>query len=136
VLIAAGTSIKAAATEVECGERTAHTWLEDPRYRALVAELRHRMLDEAVGNMIDASNKAVGTRRNLLDHSNGNVRLRAALGILDGMLKLREHVELSARILRLEQAQNQDVAEPPKRIHIPDVDGRWHRADPHDGPDA
>src|SRR5262249_6457353 len=51
LLIAAGRSIKAAAAEAKCGERTAHAWLEDHRYRSLISELRHRMLDEAVGTL-------------------------------------------------------------------------------------
>jgi hypothetical protein len=47
LLLAAGWGIKAAANEVKVGERTAHTWREDPEYRALVAALRGRLLDEA-----------------------------------------------------------------------------------------
>jgi hypothetical protein len=130
LLIAAGRSIKAAAAEVDCGERTAHTWLEDPGYRTLVSELRHRMLDEAVGTLAEATNAAVGTLRKLLDDENSGVRLRAALGILDAAVRMRQHVELEARILRLEQDDAQDRTEGRPRIAIPDVDGRWTRKPP------
>jgi hypothetical protein len=46
LLIASGRTIKAAAVEADCGERTAHTQVEDPRYQTLVANLRGRMLDQ------------------------------------------------------------------------------------------
>ena len=107
LLIAAGRSIKAAALETKCGERTVHGWLDDPRYRSLIAELRNRMLDEAVGSLAEATNEAVGTLRELLDDDHANVRLRAAMGILDAVVRLREHVELEVRITALE-ATNDD----------------------------
>jgi hypothetical protein len=102
LLIAAGRSIKAAALETKCGERTVHGWLEDDHYRSFVAELRHRMLDGAVGALVEATNEAVSTLKELLDDKQPNVRLRAALGILDAVVRLREHVELERRIMNLE----------------------------------
>ncbi len=130
VLIAAGRSIKDAAAELEIGERTAHTWLEDPRYRALIAELRHRMMDEAVGTLVEATNEAVGTLKSLLNDGNGNVRLRAATSILESAVRLREHVELDARLLQIETERARGTAEPPRRIRIPDYDDRYPRTDP------
>jgi hypothetical protein len=118
LLIAAGLSIKAAA-EADCGERTAHTWLEDPRYRTLISELRHRMLDEAVGSL-----------RKSLNDANSSVRLRAALGIIDAAVRMRDHVEFEARILRLEQDAPRERTEVRPRITIPDVDDRWTRTPP------
>jgi hypothetical protein len=100
--LAAGWGVKAAADEVKVGERTAHTWLGDPEYRAFVVNLRGRLLDEAVGRLADTAGKAVQTLCDLLDDPKGNVRLRAALGILDALLKAREHVEFEGRIARLE----------------------------------
>jgi hypothetical protein len=110
LLIAAGRSIKAAAAEAKCGERTAHAWLDDPRYRSLISELRHRMLDEAVGTLAEATNAAVSTLRDLLDDDHGNVRLRAALGIIDAVVRLRDHVEFERRLTALE-AQNEPELE-------------------------
>jgi hypothetical protein len=109
LLIAAGRSIKAAAVEAKCGERTAHGWLEDPRYRSFISELRHRMLDEAVGSLTEATNHAVSTLRNLLDDDHINVRLRAALGIIDAVVRLREHVELERRIAALEDRREPEI---------------------------
>jgi hypothetical protein len=102
LLLAAGRTIKSAAEEVKVGERTAHSWLGDPRYRALVAALRGRLLDEAVGRLADTAGKAVQTLCGLLDDRNSNVRLRASLGVLDALLRVRESLEFEGRIRRLE----------------------------------
>jgi hypothetical protein len=123
LLIAAGRSIRAAAREADCGERTIHSWLEDSRYRTCIAELRHRMLDEAVGTLAEATNEAVGTLRKLLDDANSSVRLRAALGLLDAAVRMRQHVEFEARILRIEQAQEQDSPESGGRLLIASLHG-------------
>ncbi len=130
LLLAAGRSIRAAAREADCGERTVFTWLDDARYRAYIAELRGRMLDAACGSLSRATGAAVNTLRKLLTDANGNVRLRAALGILDAVVKLRDSTELDARILRLEQDSGPDHGDGPRRIIIPDVDDRFHRTDP------
>jgi hypothetical protein len=130
LLIAAGRSIKAAAAEADCGERTAHTWLDDPRYRALFSELRHRMLDEAVGSLAEATNQAVGTLRDLLTDANTTVRLRAPLGIIDAAVRMRDHIELAARMARLERDNARGGEGGRPRIAIPDVDGRWTRTPP------
>jgi hypothetical protein len=130
LLIAAGRSIKAAAAEADCGERTVHTWIENPGYRTLISELRHRLLDEAVGTLTEATNEAVGTLRKLLDDGNSAVRLRAATNILEAAVRMRQHIELEARILRLEQDTAPDRSEGRPRIAIPDVDGRWTRTPP------
>jgi hypothetical protein len=103
LLLASGKGIKAAAAEVGVGERTAHTWLDDSRFRHLVAELRGRLLDETLGKLAGAAGAAVDVLRGLLEHPNPHVKLRAGLGILDALLKCREHVELDRRLLDLER---------------------------------
>jgi hypothetical protein len=103
VLLAAGRSIKAAAEEAGVGERTAHSWLDRPDYRGFVHGMRARLLDEAVGRLAGAANVAVGTLVDLLGNESPTVRLRAATGVLDALLRVREHVELSDRVARLER---------------------------------
>jgi hypothetical protein len=107
VLIASGRSIKAAAADAECGERTAHDWLAEPGFRSFVAGLRGRMLDEAVGTLAEATAAAAVALRGLLEDTNSNVRLRAALGILDGAVRLREHTEILERLEELERRAGQ-----------------------------
>lgn len=101
-LIASGRGIKAAASEVEIGERTAHTWLDHPGFRYLISDLRNRMLDEAVGQLVESMNKAVLTLVGLLDAEADSIRLRAALGILESTIRLREHTDFEHRIAALE----------------------------------
>jgi hypothetical protein len=102
LLLAAGMGVKAAAAEVGAGERTVHHWLGDGGYRAYVASLRGRLLNEAVGKLADAAGEAVDVLRSLLRDTNPTVRLRAALGILDALVKVRDHAELDERIAALE----------------------------------
>jgi hypothetical protein len=103
VLLASGRAIKDAAAETGIGERTLHTWLSNPRFRAKVVGLRARLLDEATGLLAASAVRAVGVLRDLLGDPNPHVRLRAAVGILAALLKAREHIEMDERILRLEQ---------------------------------
>jgi hypothetical protein len=103
VLLASGSTIRNAAAETSTGERTIYHWLDDAGYRAFVASLRGRLLDEALGKLSGTAGAAVDVLRGLLDHPNGHVRLRAALGILDALVKYRDHVELDQRLLDLER---------------------------------
>ena len=109
LLLATGRSVKAAAAEAGAGERTVHTWLEDRNYRSLVNELRAELLNEAVGKLAESANKAVQTLRDLLDDGNASVRLRAAFGVMDYLLKVREHAEVEARLTKLEKFANEVV---------------------------
>jgi hypothetical protein len=109
LLLATGRPIKLAAEEVGVGERTAHTWLDDPSFRALVAGLRTRMLDAAVGRMADLAGAAVTTLGGLLKDDSPTVRLRASLGILDMLIKLHEHVEFDGRLAALERQADDAV---------------------------
>jgi hypothetical protein len=84
------------------GERTAHRWLEDPRFRVHISELRGRMLDATLGRLTDSATKAVDKLVDLLDNGKDSVQVRAALGILNAMMQLREHLELDQRISALE----------------------------------
>jgi hypothetical protein len=102
LLLAGGHAIKSAAAEVRIGERTAHTWLEDPCFRSRVSELRGRMLETALGRLADTATRAVDTLVALLDEESGALRLRASLGILATIGRLREHVEFEERIAALE----------------------------------
>jgi hypothetical protein len=111
-----GRPIKLAAGEAGVGERTAHTWLDDPAFRALVAGLRSRMLDAAVGRMADVAGEAVTTLAGLLRDDSPTVRLRASLGILDMLVKLREHVELDGRLTALERHADDAVTAQPAEV--------------------
>jgi HEAT repeat protein len=103
VLLASGCSIKGAAEKAEAGERTVHTWLEDPTFRDRVTALRAAIVERAVGCLASASTKAAVTLAKLLDDEDPSIRLRAATAILTSMSKLRDHTEMEARMVELEQ---------------------------------
>jgi hypothetical protein len=101
-LLASGSTIRDAAAESGAGERTVHSWLDDPAYRTFVGGLRDRILAETIGRPTQAASRAATVLEGLLEAQNEGVRLRAATAIIDSMIKAREHAELSARVTELE----------------------------------
>jgi hypothetical protein len=101
-LLASGSTIRDTAVESGAGERTIHSWLDDPAYRAFVGGLRDRILAETIGRLTRAATRAATVLEGLLEAESEGVRLRAALGLIDAMIKAREHGELSARVTELE----------------------------------
>ena len=89
--------------------RTVRRWLQDPSFAAQVSEVRVQILDRTVGALVDASTEAVATLRELMSGSSSdNVRMRAALGILDAVVAVRESLELERRITALEAVMKED----------------------------
>lgn len=105
LLLASGWTMKAAAEDTKVGERTAHEWKSDPAFKARVAALRAEILERSVGIMASATSAAAAKLVELLKDDNPAIRLRAATAILDGAVKLRDHTELDARLLAIEQRQ-------------------------------
>ncbi|MGH2031954.1 hypothetical protein, partial [Acinetobacter baumannii] len=68
-----------------------------------VAELRGRLLNQAVGKLADAATAAADELRNLLGEESSAIRLRAAVAILDSAVKTREHAELAEQVAELER---------------------------------
>jgi hypothetical protein len=102
VLLASGMAIKHAAAGVRVGERTVHRWLEDPEFNRLVGRYRGQLVAETLGKLAAISVKAVETLTGALGSDNDNVRVRAALGILDQLVTIREVTELEQRLTELE----------------------------------
>jgi hypothetical protein len=102
-LLASGLSIKGAALDAQIGLRTLHTWLDDPAYRAFVASIQDQVLAETIGRLVCSATKAAAALDELLLSQTEMVRLRAALGIIDVMIRSREHGTLAARVAELEK---------------------------------
>jgi hypothetical protein len=102
VLLAAGSTIRNTAAETSTGERTIHGWLDDPAYRRLVAGFRDQLLNETIGRLSQAATRAALVLEALLDSETEAVRLRAALGVIDTLIRTREHGELATRVSELE----------------------------------
>jgi hypothetical protein len=100
--LAGGATVRDAAVAAKVSEPTVYRRLQDAEFRHLVSEARGAMLARAVGQLADASTKAVTTLKDLLDAENESVALGAARSILDMGSKLRETTELEQRISELE----------------------------------
>jgi hypothetical protein len=107
--LAFGTSLRAAAAELNISEVTAQRRLKDPRFREKVQEIRRRAVDDAVGQMVAAMTLAVAKLRNLIENGEReSTQLRAALGLIDLTLKAATLSDLQARVEQLEQLQRRN----------------------------
>jgi hypothetical protein len=107
--LASGQTLRDAAAATGIGERTATRRWADTAFRRRVAELRGEMVGQAAGKMAGAMTAAVDTLRQLLDAGTPPaVRLGAARTMLELAVKLRESVELEARIAALEQRRERE----------------------------
>jgi hypothetical protein len=105
--LAAGRTQPEAAKSAGCGTRTIKTWLHDqPAFGRRVAELRSEMTSRALGRLADGMASAAETLGFLSRKGKSEtVRLGAARAVLELGNKLREAVELEARIAALEVGQ-------------------------------
>jgi hypothetical protein len=100
--LAGGQTVRDAARAAGVGERTAGRRLAEPGFRRRVAELRAEMVQRALGKLTDALTEAADTLRQLLKAQAESVRLGAARSLLELTVKVRESVELEARLQALE----------------------------------
>jgi hypothetical protein len=104
LLLAAGVSVHDASTQCDCGERTIHTWLSDPEFRALVNRHRSKLVSAALGQLIDAAGQAIATLRACLGSAQDSVRVRAAVAVLDKLVQIRDTTEFDERLTELEKS--------------------------------
>jgi hypothetical protein len=103
--LACGATAESAARQCRVSERTVFRRLADPDFRRRLQELRADMVLRTSGALTAASTESVRTLLELQKptHS-GTVRLGAARAILEIGMRLREVVELEARLAALEAA--------------------------------
>ncbi|MBP3959869.1 hypothetical protein J8F10_31865 [Gemmata sp. G18] len=101
--IAAGKTLKEAAEATGVAERTTRRRMQNPQFRAMVADLRGQMIGRACGELADAMGAAAKTLRELLGSETEGIKLRAASEILSHGLKVMEIAELKAKFEELEQ---------------------------------
>jgi hypothetical protein len=102
--LAAGLEIAEAAKVANVSESTAYRRLRDPAFRHLVAELRGKMVEQAVGRLAASMTKAADRLVKLLDSKSERVRLNTAKAIIGMVQKLREQTEIEDRLAALEAA--------------------------------
>lgn len=107
IALAAGHPLRVAAKQSGAGQRTIKTWTATvPAFGRRVAELRSEMTNRALGRLADGMAGAADTLGFLARKGKSEtVRLGAARAILELGNRLREAVELEARIAALESSQ-------------------------------
>jgi hypothetical protein len=106
--LATGQTLRDAAAATGIGERTATRRMADPAFRRRIGELRGDMVGRALGRMADGMAEAADKLRELLTAESESVRLGAARALLELGVRLRESVELEARLVALEAALSND----------------------------
>jgi len=112
--LAGGATNAEAAKRAGIGESTVYRRLKEVAFRTQVNDARRAMVERAVALLADASAEAVLTLRALLTAESDTARLGAARSILELGSKLRESVEMEARLSELEQ-RHHTTDSPPGR---------------------
>jgi hypothetical protein len=99
-------SVEEAAKAAGISARTLYRWMADSAFGAALAESETMAIDYAVRRLIVLSDSAVDTLETVLkdDKASASTKVRAAMGILDSLIKLRELRNFEARIVALEKA--------------------------------
>lgn len=101
--LAVGKPVRTAAREAGVGERTIYRWLKKSAFKRRVAELRERLVSEAVGRLGRAMTGAARVLVELLRSEDEAIKLKAATAIIQLGVKLREHGEVERRLSELEE---------------------------------
>lgn len=111
VLLAGGCSSEEASERCGAAGRTIRSWtIKYPAFNRRIQQLRAEMTSRALGRMVDGMAFAASTLRALLKAKSETVRLGAARAVLELGVKLRDSVEIEARIAALESSQKPAVA--------------------------
>lgn len=97
-------NVAEAAQLAGVGERTLHTWLTQPEFRAAVRHAEGDMLDGAARRLLNLQDSAIDTLTEILTSGRASDRRLAAQAVLDYLLKLRELRNLDDRLTALEAA--------------------------------
>jgi hypothetical protein len=99
-------NVREAAALSKVAERTLWRWLSDPDFIAGLRHAESSLLDAATRRLLTMQDGALDTLQGLLSGAvvDDGVKLRAALGILAHVLKLRELRDVEARLTALEEA--------------------------------
>jgi transposase-like protein len=98
--------VKSAAETAGVSESTLHRWLDqDQAFRAALKAAEKQAIDTAVRRLAGTANTALSVVLSIMADKtvSATVRLRAALGVLEHLVKLREWADLEERITVLEE---------------------------------
>jgi hypothetical protein len=97
-------NVEAAAKASGIGERTLWRWLAEEHFKAALANEEMNLIDFAVRQLLQLQQGAIGILAKVLadPKTPASVKVRAALGMLDITVKLRELRNVEARLCALE----------------------------------
>ena len=99
-------TLSAAAKQVGVSRDAVYRWLKEPDFAAALVAAESEHLQSVQRGMLAASERALVVLGNLLVSESESIRLRAALGILEQVIRLRQLIDFDARLTALEQAAN------------------------------
>lgn len=102
----------AAAAAADVPESTLYRWLSDPPFRNRLRSARREVFDRGFDALARSSAEAVEALRRALTCGKPNVEVRAALGILDRVMRVAALADLAAEVEELRAELGQAGREP------------------------
>jgi AcrR family transcriptional regulator len=100
--LASGMSVADAAAKVGLGRTTVYRKLEDPDFFRLVCDFRDKLIAAALGRVADSLTRAADALTGLLDAPEPHIRIRAARALFSMAIRLRDSMDLTARVRAVE----------------------------------
>ena len=118
--IAVGRSVSDWAKETKVPRRTARTWSKSPEVRELVASIRRRAIDRAVGWLSKNARAAAQRIAHLAKGAaSESVQLQAARAVLADLMTVSNYSELEGRLAAVERRVAEGRSAPPSAMAPP-----------------
>jgi len=98
-------SVPEAAEASGIPQSTLYRWLDDPLFLAELSRAEGQLIDAAVRRLLNIQKKALAKLEQALDDEStpAGVQVRAAIGVMELLLKLRDLRTVEDRLARLEE---------------------------------
>lgn len=107
VALLSSATVEEAAEKANLSERTLYRYLNDPVFRLHLNSAEADTIDATTRQLLDLQGDALAAIRDVLNDSevSPSIRLRAAVAVLDQVLKYRTLRNMEGRLLALEVSQ-------------------------------
>ena len=95
-------TIAGAAKNAGVARSTVYRWLEDPKFRDEVSRARRHFLEEGVETLVGGMEKGASRLLEALDAPDRNIRLRAAIAVVQMGLDVAAIADFERRLAELE----------------------------------
>ena len=102
-----GATMEDAAKAVGVSTVTLWRWNQQPEFQARLRQARRELVQGALGELQHLTVEAVQALRRNLTSGDPSVEVRAALGVLDRVIKVTDVLDQEARVARLERQLEQ-----------------------------